>query len=339
VELRVVYEAASAPNRRWRTHPEEMAYDHRALTQLARFRWGDAYSFVSFGVSRHIRDFRPDVIVAGGWDQPAHLEALFLRAVFGYRFLWWIESTARDLRREGPLIRQAKRRLVPAADGVIVAGSAAREYALQLGSRRGTTFVAPNAVDVEFFETRSRRDGRGRGSVTRFLFVGRLEANKGMLYLLDAWARVRGPAELAIVGTGSLEGRIRERITGSGASVELLGHLDREALAAEYARADVFVFPSVSDPWALVLNEAMASGLPIVTSAAPGAVDDLVRDGWNGFVVPPADAGALANAIQRVADDEDLRASMGHGSRERIHEFMPEACAAGIRDAARRVGG
>ena len=116
--------------------------------------------------------------------------------------------------------------------------------------------------------------------------------------------------------------------------VLLVGHRDREEIAAEYARADVFVFPSVSDPWGLVINEAMAASLPVVTTSEPGAVDDLVRHGANGLVTPPFDAGALATAMVRLTRDAELRHAMGARSAARIATQTPGAWAAGMRDAA-----
>ena len=128
----------------------------------------------------------------------------------------------------------------------------------------------------------------------RFLFVGRLESAKGVLPLLDAWTGIAAEAELTIVGDGSLRERVRERVAGGGMPpVRCSAISTARTSPRSIARADVFVFPSVSDPWGLVINEAMASGLPIVTTSAPGAVDDLVDPWDNGIVVAPFDVGAL----------------------------------------------
>jgi glycosyltransferase involved in cell wall biosynthesis len=104
-------------------------------------------------------------------------------------------------------------------------------------------------------------------------------------------------------------------------------------LAAYYALADVFVFPTHTDPWGLVVNEAMACGLPVISSGAAGCAADLVESGWNGRVVSPGDVEQLAAAMAELAGDNELRSLMGQRSRERIELYSPEACAAGMASA------
>ena len=164
------------------------------------------------------------------------------------------------------------------------------------------------------------------------------ESAKGLATLLDAWTHVTADAELLIAGTGSLDDAVRQRVaSASMPPVRLLGHQDREQLADRYAEADVFVFPSVSDPWGLVVNEAMAAGLPVIASSAPGAVDDLVEDHHNGLVVPPFEAGRLADAMELLAGDGALRRTMGQRSSERIRRFEPLDWARGMRAAVLSV--
>jgi glycosyltransferase involved in cell wall biosynthesis len=101
-------------------------------------------------------------------------------------------------------------------------------------------------------------------------------------------------------------------------------------LATYYALAETFVFPTHTDPWGLVVNEAAACGLPIIASNVAGCVPDLLEDHWNGRVIPASDVTRLAIAMEEVASDTELRAVMGQRSRDRIHQYSPQACAAGI---------
>jgi glycosyltransferase involved in cell wall biosynthesis len=334
VDLEVVFLARTDPSRHWAVREDEMRFSHRTLREVWRVRRGESFTHLTSGLSRVLRTARPDVLVVGGWDQPAYLEAFALRRRMAGAFAWWVESTVRDRRGNLTAVRQSKRRLVEAADAIVVPGRASAEYVRGLGAGDGRVFVAPNAVDNGFYATRAE-DRSSRTGPVRFLFVGRLEAGKGVLPLLDAWAGVRAEAELTLVGEGSLGERIRERVArASMPPVRVTGHLDREGIAEQYARADVFVFPSVSDPWGLVINEAMASGLPVVTTTAPGGVDDLVVDGENGIVVAPFDAGSLRAAMDDLARDPERRRAMGMRSGERIAAQTPEAWAAGMREAS-----
>jgi glycosyltransferase involved in cell wall biosynthesis len=248
-------------------------------------------------------------------------------------FIWWVESTLRDRRPERRATHRVKQRLVADADEVLVPGAAADAYVRSLGAREERVFIAPNAVDNAFFAKRTK-DRNGREGLVRFLFAGRLEPSKGLLYLLDAWSRVAADAELTIAGSGSLSGAIARRTAATSAPpIRIVGHLDRDRLAYEYHRADAFVLPSVSDPWGLVINEAMSAGLPVITTSAPGAVDDLVADGENGFVVPPGDPAPITRSVELLACDPVLRRTMGAASADRIRAFTPETWASGVHDA------
>lgn len=335
VDLEVIFLARTDPSRQWEVHEDEMRFSHRNLREIWRTRRGAAFTHLTSGLARVLRDVRPDVLLVGGWDQLAHLEAFVLRRRIAGAFVWWVEGTLRDQRENLEAIRHVKRRLVEAADAVVVPGLASAEYVRALGAIPSRVFVAPNAVDNGLYAAARAGDRASRTGPVRFLFVGRLESSKGVLPLLDAWTGITDDAELTLVGDGSLGERVRERVARAAMPpIRTLGHRDREELAGEYARADVFVFPSVSDTWGVVINEAMASGLPVVTTSAPGAVDDLVANGENGIVVPPFDAGALGGAMEELARDPERRRAMGRRSAERIRVQTPEAWAVGMREAA-----
>jgi glycosyltransferase involved in cell wall biosynthesis len=334
LDLEVVFLARTDPSRRWEVRDDETRFSHQTLREVWRTRRGEAFTHLTYGLATVLREAHPDVLLVGGWDQAAYLEAFALRRRVATGFVWWVESTLRDWRENRESLRRTKRWLVEASDAVVVPGSASAAYVRALGAVPSRIFVAPNAVDNGLYAARAG-DRASRTGPVRFLFVGRLEPYKGVLPLLDAWTGIADEAELTIVGDGSLRQRIRERVAGAAMpAIRIAGHLDREELATEYARADVFVFPSVSDAWGLVINEAMASGLPVVTTSAPGAVDDLVVDGDNGIVVPPSDAGALVAAMEDLARDPERRRGMGKRSADRIRTQTPEAWAVGMREAA-----
>lgn len=330
LDLEVIYVAESEPNRQWRTDEDQMRFRHRMLRERKVVRRGDSYTHLSAGVIRALRDSEPDVVVAGGWDQAAYLFAYVARRILRARFLWWVESNLRDRRPEGQVLSRVKRRLVRRADGVVVPGHASREYVLALGGHPDRVWIAPNAVDNHFYRGVAG-DRSGRQGPAQVLFVGRLESAKGLLTLLDAWSLMRDDPQLTLVGTGSLDRAVAERArTATTPSLRMLGHLQRNDLAKRYAEADVFVFPSLSDPWGLVINEAMASGLPVIASSVPGAVDDLVQHGRNGFVVEPLDARSLGDAIATLVGDSGLRLRMGQESSRIVAGFEPSAWAEGM---------
>jgi glycosyltransferase involved in cell wall biosynthesis len=97
-------------------------------------------------------------------------------------------------------------------------------------------------------------------------------------------------------------------------------------------------FPTHTDTWGLVVNEAMACGLPVISSDAAGCVADLVEDEWNGRVVSAGDIGQLASAMDELAGDAARRSLMGQRSMERIQQYSPSAWASGMANAVQQYG-
>lgn len=206
---------------------------------------------------------------------------------------------------------------------VIVANSAGLRELAQQSLSRGAVQMVPNGVDLETYAppALARSDG-----VFRILFVGRLVEQKGARYILEVLPQVMAQTgagiEVAVVGSGPEEPALREqaRRLGLTDSIRFRGWVARKDMPEQYRSADVFVFPSFEEGMPNVVLEAMASGLPVVTTDIYGN-RELVSDGDNGVLVPPGDAESLCQALVRLAKDLDLRQRMGRRSRERARAF------------------
>lgn len=338
IDLRVIYLASRDARRAWPSYDLEMRHDYRVLRPYVSMPRRDSFLHISHGLIAELADWRPEVVIAGGWDQPLHLLAFGLRERMEYRFVFWVESNERDTRSGARWIEVAKHLLARKADGIIVPGLASHRYIRSLGTAKDRIFVAPNAVANDFWGTHALCDRRNRSGPARFLYVGRLHPHKGLDVLMDVWREV-GPTEasLAIVGEGPLRVQIEKRVKETDGCVQLTGHVDRHELAMEYALADALVLPSRSEPWGLVINEAMAAALPIVASRSVGAAEDLIEEGGNGFVVPPDDPGRLLEAVRALARDPERRLSMGARSHEIVSSFTPDRCAEAFAAAIERL--
>ncbi|MGI9042416.1 MAG: glycosyltransferase family 4 protein [Gemmatimonadales bacterium] len=171
--------------------------------------------------------------------------------------------------------------------------------------------VIPNGVDLAHFRPRAR-SRLPRQERIRCLAVARLVQRKGLGDLIVALASLeRGRFELEIVGSGPDEAALRGLAAslGLGSYVTFSGSLDRAEVARRYRAADLFTLASREEAFGNVFAEALASGLPIVASAA-GGIPELVHHGQNGLLVPPGDPGALAAAIKLLANDPQLRLKM-----------------------------
>jgi glycosyltransferase involved in cell wall biosynthesis len=156
---------------------------------------------------------------------------------------------------------------------------------------------------------------------------------------IDAAVRAFSRLGLPLVVAG--DGPEREALARLGGRVRLLGNVDEERLAEAYVAADVFALLSLHEPWGIVVNEAAASGLPLVLSNRVGAAYDLLSDGENGYIVPAGDAEAAGAALRRLAEDAELRRRMGSRSRELVrgwgYEPSVENFVAAVRDASALV--
>jgi glycosyltransferase involved in cell wall biosynthesis len=138
------------------------------------------------------------------------------------------------------------------------------------------------------------------------------------------------------VGSGPEEERLRQLADGDD-RILFPGYRDGACKTAWYAAADLFVFPSLHDPWGLVVNEAMAFGLPIIASDAAGCVPDLLQD--NGLVVPAGDTDALEDALAQLLRAKTRRRAMGNSSREIISKYTVEfACSAFLQAIEHALG-
>jgi glycosyltransferase involved in cell wall biosynthesis len=345
VDLHVIFLAETDPAlRQWQVYRDEIRFSYEVL-KSHRQRVGGFNLLLTRGVSAALLECNPEVILGGGYNYLAIWQAQRWARRRGVPFLLWSESNLADARRNLPWVEAAKRRFIHACQGYVVPGTSAAAYVQTFGVARDRIFVAPNAVDVERFangaaEARRDPDLRQRlGLPPRYLlYVGRFVRAKGILDLLAAYATLPGGTRrdvgLVLAGDGEdLDELVRRSREIQPGTVVCPGFLQRDQLPAVYALAEALVFPTHSDPWGLVVNEALACGLPVIASEVAGCVADLVRDGENGRVVRAGDAQALSRAMDQFLNDPELPKKMGQNSLEISSRFTPQAWAEGVAGA------
>jgi glycosyltransferase involved in cell wall biosynthesis len=209
---------------------------------------------------------------------------------------------------------------------------ATRDYLLREGIKR--VRVWPQGVDARLFHpSRASREWReklsgGRPEARILLYVGRLAPEKGIKRLKVAVSAAPNTC-LALVGKGPSQKYLEREFAGT--PTYFIGLLTGEDLAAAYASADLFVFPSTTETLGMAMIEALASGLPVV-AARSGAVHEVVSEGENGLLYEPDSDGDLVAAIHRVLDDEALRETFSQAARDAAEERHWEAATNTLRD-------
>lgn len=313
IALTVVYAAQTVAARDWSVELDHPARFLRGVRVPGAERLLRHDYPLTIGVLRALRDTAPEVVVVSGWSTFASQAAIAWCRARHLPYVLHVES--HDLGPR-PRWRRAVKDAVASpvirgAASVLAVGSAARESVVARGASRVRVFA--NTIDVERWIARARALPPHAHDETIVLSVGRDVPEKGFDVLADA-------------------------CTQAGVSlVTITGGLGEEQLAQRYVDADVFALLSRHETWGVVVNEAAASGLPLVLSDRVGAAHDLLRNGENGFLVPADDAEAAAAALRRLAGDPHLRARMGARSRELVrawdYDASVDAFVAAVREA------
>lgn len=201
------------------------------------------------------------------------------------------------------------RRVLKLGDAFVAPSNYVMQGLMQLGADKDKCYLVPYAVGDSWFDIVNHA-ARGR-----VLFVGAAGIRKGIHILGQACQKLEHRGyEFRVAGNVSSQIREHEFTR----QLNFLGRVPRTEVQNEYARADVFVLPSLLEGSAEVTYEALAAGVPVVTTEASGSV---VRDGVEGFIVPAGDVDALASRVEQIIEDRNLRERMAQAARERARDY------------------
>lgn len=290
----------------------------------------------------------PEAVAINGWGFPeARAAAAWCRRRDRVAIVM-SESQERDEPRV--FYKEAvKRQVIRAFDAGLVSCESHVRYLEKLGMDRARIALGYDIVDNAHFTAgatavrgRAVTERRSRGLPERyFLCSARFIPKKNLGRLMDAYAAYRDGSrerawDLVVMGDGALRGDLelqRARL-GLERSVHFPGFKQYGDLPAYYGLASAFILPSTSEQWGLVVNEAMASGLPVLVSEACGAAS-LVRGGENGFTFDPDDVGGMSRLMAHMASAEVDRDAMGRRSEQLIANWGPERFGKGMVEAIR----
>lgn len=205
-------------------------------------------------------------------------------------------------------------REIELADYILVGSRFAKESFVAEGVPEDKLCVIPYGVDTRLFAPPNESRPANRFNM---IFAGQLSQRKGISYLLRAYEHIHSPhTSLVLVGQMQDDGSALRHWSHL---FDHVPHVSRPGLAELFRQADVFLFPTLVEGMPLVVVEAMASGLPVITT--PNGPGDIVRDGVDGFIVPPRDVEALVERMELLRGSPELRAEMGRNARQRAQEF------------------
>lgn len=333
VDLQVIFAHPKSADRRWDGWLSEYSFRHTVLPHLT-LRLGSAAQVINPSLLAYLMCSDFDVAILGDNRQTTISGLLMSWGALVRRrpLIVWTGITpgeARIARSSVSLQRLLalyQRCLFGRATAIVTYGSVTRRYMANLGVPEENLFSGTQVVpEGQLPPPAANKSALGLSEKTVILSVNYLLPRKGLDVLIKAFLLAAGPKDvLVLAGSGPEEDRLRS-LAGGDSRILFPGYQSGADKTAWYAAADLFVFPTLHDPWGLVVNEAMAFGLPIIVTDAAGCIPDLLRD--NGSVVPAGDVEALAEALSQLLSDEALRHEMGRRSRGIIAPYTVEfAC-------------
>jgi glycosyltransferase involved in cell wall biosynthesis len=336
IDFEVIFFSEMAGHRKWEVGRDSFQFRHRVVPGFRIPFLNQTPIFFNPSLFRILREMSPDVIVFGGYHHPSFLIAASYAKRNAKELILWCESHAHSHRVRNPLAMTYRKLAVRKSTGFLVPGTSSEDYIRTFRVNGKPIYRVPNAVDNHFFHDASSEVAKQKTSHKRergfpehlILFVGNLIPRKGFSILLEAYSGLkdRDNVGLLVVGDGSSESAYRKYCRQKGLKrVYFEGFKQQRDLPYYYGISDVLVMPSFFEEWGLVLNEAMACGLPVVASDSIGAARDLVVHGENGYRFANGSVSDLRHRLTLIINHGDqLRSFMGEKSREIIHQFSPE---------------
>lgn len=331
--LDVLFTQRKTEDRKWKVSLEGYSFKSRVLKSLKIGPF-----LINYMLPFRLLSDNHDIYLVG--ENPETVFASFITSIYATlsrkSFILWSEVIKTDYsqrRCDSNAFKQMfklfynkflilyRRFLYQQTDAFIAYSRKAKEYLLENGVSKDKIFVGEQVMPKVFLSRASLRKSDTKFKKKRIiLYLGYLNRRKGVNYLIQAYKKLSiNDSCLVIAGTGPDEGRLKS-LAKDEPNINFVGYVEHEEKANYYSIADVFVLPTLHDPWGLVINEAMYYGLPIITTDAAGA-SEMVRKNKNGFIVKSGDSKELADSLRKLLHNDKLRKEMGQRSRQYKNAF------------------
>jgi glycosyltransferase involved in cell wall biosynthesis len=298
------------------------------------------------GLMSSIKSWKADAVLVYGWSFKSHLNAM--RRFHGkipvfFRGDSVVLSTGNSLKKK--IKSMFLKWVYSHVDKALFVGTGNKEYYLKYGLRADQLVFCPHAIDNDRFMEDTINSAKAAkwklelnvplGS-TGFLYAGKLDDNKNVRLLLEAFVKVPGDNYLIIAGNGALENEFK-KLYSKYNNIFFLPFQNQQIMPVLYRMADVFVLPSKTETWGLGINEAMACGRAILVSDSCGAAPDLVEEGGNGFTFQSGNCVDLMKKIQKFTNDKEGLMKMQKNSINRIKDWNYEEDCVAIESLLKKI--
>lgn len=338
VYFKVVFLAEKEKNRKWQIFKDKIRFNYQVLPGWQLFIWGKKREIpihINRNVLKTLWEYNPEVVITSGYDSLAYWQAFLYCKIFKKKFILWNGTTLLSAGSIKGIQGLLKRIIIKGADRYIAYGTKAKEYLEYLGAKPEKILISTNTVDMEYFRNKvfeyknNESFVRERARYPRYLllYVGQLIKRKGVIQVLKVLDYWQDPEiGLLIVGSGPQEEELKEFFKEKNLSNVFFEEFrQQDMLFKYYALSDIFILPSLEEVWGLVVNEALSSGLYVLSSKYAGASYDLIREEWNGETFDPNNIKEFATLIKQTKEQiEDTRKRRKAISQHACREFSIE---------------
>ena len=281
----------------------------------------------------------PDVVAIAGYSEPGMLLTLFW-CLWNHKPVILLSDSKEDDEFRIWWKEKLKSLIINRFKAALVAGEIHKQYLIKLGIPSNAIFLGYDVVENSIFHPNKIRCLSSPLTKSYFLAINRFVTKKNLPLLISSYAIYRQKKgdlawDLVLSGDGELRFQIEQQINKLGLNkfVHLPGFLQQEELLPYFAHANCFIHASIQEQWGLVVNEAMASGLPVLVSHCSGCFEDLVIEGVNGFGFDPENQQELTQLMLKMSSKEVDLVAMGEASLHHIQKYSPDYFAQGLMQA------
>jgi glycosyltransferase involved in cell wall biosynthesis len=316
-KLKVIFGTDTYKRRKWKIDLKDCFFPFKILRSNKIHFGNTEKTIITYrGLFFSLMKERPGLLILTGYSL-ASIKVYFYSLIFGIPFVVWNGSIDNIGRYESKLKLFYRRFITKRAKGFVAYGTKAKEYLQKIGAKEDKIVISYNTVDLDYYYSNDINEKQ-----RRILFVGYLTKGKRVDLLFNAikvLQKRREDFEVVIVGDGPEKQNLIQIVQDFKMNdiVNFVGFKQKEEIIKYYKEALFFVFPSQYDIWGLVINEAMAAGLPCVSSCHAGASKDLIKNGETGFVVDFEDSYEVVERFDYLLDNDNA-VRMGMKSQEFI---------------------
>lgn len=327
----VIYCAKSESNRKWKL--DNFNFNYIFLKENVKAK-KDGFNYVhnNLDIFKELNKFNPDIIITTGFN-PTHLYAWFYSKLFFKKHIpmtdGWLYSE-KDLSLTHKMIRKI---VFKTSSSFIGASKNSIELFESYGIKKEKIFQSHLCIDNDRFKNSINFHHRKY----HIMFSGQFTDRKIPFFFCDILKELSkriNNLKVLILGSGPLEKEFFKKLDSFKIDYDYPGFVSQEELPKFYSNSKLFLFTTKLDAWGVVVNEAMASGTPVISTPYAGVINDLVLDSKNGYILD-IDVNKWADKIEIILSDEKLWNKLSSNGVERVQEFNFENAAKGILDASK----